>query len=645
MRSRWHWIGAGLAFGVSAVATACGDPRTSEPGISGGGSSGDLTGLTGSSPSCATPNEGCPCLQEGLSAPCGSVASISTSAVECYHGIRSCRAGVWGACDGVGLTSTRTIPALGTASLGGASACVDNLCDPWCTNYRDAPSGIDAGAGFAVTPDGGLTLTAGSSCAGSPSVDDDGDGWSETQGDCNDCSALVNPGAYDYPGNGFDDDCDGAVDNAPSSCDSGLSLTSSTGDDYAKAMDLCRFTSAGATGAAKTWGVISGTSKLVRADAVGAAVAGQYGIMPLFGNSAHNGAKRGANLAVFSSGKARYSGQSSYTKPKGWCGSYDAKTSSSVPCGLSWNKSGCAAGKAGYDSAGIAFQVRVPTNAQCLSFRFHYLSSEYPEWVCTPYNDTFVAMLKSQSMVPGTGCCGSAPNTRCNISYGASLTPVSVNNDLFGVPGCTSCSSPVLAGTGFDGSCSGYIGGGSTDWLYSHAPVTPGEIATFHTSVWDTGDHVWDSTVLIDSWEWYPGTCAIGTTPSPPTQLPSPPVNSPTQPAEYTRDFEAECPVGTSRQWRMFTYSAMEPLDSKIDFTVRAADTLAAVASATPVPLTTAQGDPTPTTRSADVKPVLPSPPHARWLRLSMLFSPSSNQLSAPTLFDWKQAYDCVPGE
>ncbi len=43
-------------------------------------------------------------------------------------------------------------------------------------------------------------------------IDDDGDGWTEVQGDCNDGDASVNPGAAEFY-NDRDDDCDGLVDN------------------------------------------------------------------------------------------------------------------------------------------------------------------------------------------------------------------------------------------------------------------------------------------------------------------------------------------------------------------------------------------------------------------------------------------------
>ena len=47
---------------------------------------------------------------------------------------------------------------------------------------------------------------------GTDTFDDDGDGYSEDEGDCNDSNSSVNPGAVEVADNGIDDDCDGIID-------------------------------------------------------------------------------------------------------------------------------------------------------------------------------------------------------------------------------------------------------------------------------------------------------------------------------------------------------------------------------------------------------------------------------------------------
>ena len=42
--------------------------------------------------------------------------------------------------------------------------------------------------------------------------DDDGDGYSEFGGDCDDTDPNVSPAIMEIAGNGVDDDCDGTID-------------------------------------------------------------------------------------------------------------------------------------------------------------------------------------------------------------------------------------------------------------------------------------------------------------------------------------------------------------------------------------------------------------------------------------------------
>ena len=65
----------------------------------------------------------------------------------------------------------------------------------------------------------------------------------------------------------------------------------------------------------------------------------------------------------------------------------------------------------------------------------------------------------------------------------------------------------MLSGTGYAEDCTTKHGddlanGGSTGWLHTSAPVTPGETIRLVFSIFDKGDRRYDSSVLIDSFRW-----------------------------------------------------------------------------------------------------------------------------------------------
>lgn len=167
------------------------------------------------------------------------------------------------------------------------------------------------------------------------------------------------------------------------------------------------------------------------------------------------------------------------------------------------------------DVISLKLVIKVPANAKGVAFDFNFFSGEWPQWVCSRYNDGFVAMLTSKEFNDGEAD---------NISFDAQQNPVSVNNGFFDrcTPGAqTGCNgSPPkiktascaggeseLAGTGFEerGSyCGGKTttGGGATGWLTSKAPVGSGEEVTLEFLIWDTGDASFDSSVLLDNLRW-----------------------------------------------------------------------------------------------------------------------------------------------
>jgi hypothetical protein len=75
-----------------------------------------------------------------------------------------------------------------------------------------------------------------------PDIDDDGDNYSETEGDCDDDNSTVNPGAAEVAGNQIDDDCDGAVDEGTGTISPSGTYDISPVPDYDCAFGIVDFT-------------------------------------------------------------------------------------------------------------------------------------------------------------------------------------------------------------------------------------------------------------------------------------------------------------------------------------------------------------------------------------------------------------------
>ncbi len=94
---------------------------------------------------------------------------------------------------------------------------------------------------------------------GGPGDDVDGDGFTPSQGDCDDCDPFSNPNAVEVIADDGsapkDEDCDGATDEAPPpACDQGIAIDDLDPLQVPRALDLCKL-SAGP----KDWGVVSST--------------------------------------------------------------------------------------------------------------------------------------------------------------------------------------------------------------------------------------------------------------------------------------------------------------------------------------------------------------------------------------------------
>jgi hypothetical protein len=362
-------------------------------------------------------------------------------------------------------------------------------------------------------------------------IDADGDGFTTCAGnDCCDsteCSRpeLVNPGAFDAPGNGFDDDCNGVVDDTLLLCDQGIPSNTTNGMDFARAIDICQTT----TDTDPKWGVI--TSQLTLADGTGVPDSEGHAVRPRFGMGVVP--QGGVSLAIISSGGAAAKND---TNPgyHDWGGySHTGTNSSPIPAdflaangGMLPNAPGCPAplNAEANDPVMITLRVRVPTNAKSFKLSTNFFSAEFPEYTCSNFNDFFVVLLDStyagdppnppDKNLAFYQPAGTTTKVPVGVNLGAGNTGlftqcVNGNTGCSGMPGsintCTGVSH--LAGTGFDdpspGSCdTNSLEGGATGWLVTSGNVTPGEIITLRIAVWDTGDHILDSLAVVDGFQW-----------------------------------------------------------------------------------------------------------------------------------------------
>ena len=97
-------------------------------------------------------------------------------------------------------------------SLGRAVGDFDNDHDGLTANQGDCDDGnASVHPGATDIPGNGIDEDCSGADAINPgTIDADHDGFTPLQGDCNDLSASIHPGAFDIPGNGIDENCNGA---------------------------------------------------------------------------------------------------------------------------------------------------------------------------------------------------------------------------------------------------------------------------------------------------------------------------------------------------------------------------------------------------------------------------------------------------
>ncbi|HNT26677.1 MAG TPA: MopE-related protein [bacterium] len=455
-------------------------------------------------------------------APCYHGPSNSDGVGICKSGLATCGAsGYWGPCEG------EVLPTAETCNNG-----IDENCD--------GEDGTEA------------------------NTDDyDGDGYTYCTGDCcefdYECPvpAMTNPAAAEIKGNSVDDNCDGKVDETIS-CDNGLTVSADTATSalaLAKAAGMCDpwilSAELGLAGTPVTEQIADGpegSSTISRPSLTKPYYDGSYktyAVPPVFGQALV--AKEGAALAVLSTGpwdsptmdaaNATLQGgdmKTASTVPEDWINRQpNCEVPKAPSCGGADpdpNIQNSCAGKdplAVQDPIMLTVKLKVPINAVAFQMNTYFCSIEYPTTVCSSenYNDFFIALLDSTYNEVNPTSSNPNPFDK-NLAKDEAGNPVGVDlapAGLFKIcnptcGGALSNTNPYgvctgdleIVGTGFEsqtimGMCSGH---GCTGWLLTAGNVVPGEEITLRFAVFEQGsvaygpDHSWDSTILLDNFEW-----------------------------------------------------------------------------------------------------------------------------------------------
>ena len=408
----------------------------------------------------------------------------------------------------------RTVRVLSAAAAATGAFVALATATPACSSSK-------SGGGF----DGGFQeLCAAPDC--------DHDGYT-APADCDDTNPDTNPEAYDFKGDGIDNDCSGKADDPVESCETVPTTAPGSPTDFARAADLCAQRSTTSAGAVfdplvkASWGQVKGLGPGQRIWISDTKPVQQTNIVSTFGG---NTPRRGLTMAGLSTGP--------------W-GALDPRSSPSLDdpafklldaCGdIPLTGADCTALTNGAPTGSLSVQdwaeltltVKVPSNARAMVFDFAFHSSEFNQFWNSALNDAFFVLVTSKSSA-GANVAKDSHGLAVTVNSGffqlcpKSPGPAGLSQDkaaglqqCVGVDGdATQNVTGTLKGTGYDGAATStddtvhaqngnlYVYGGGSGWLTGRFPVAPKETLTVRIIVLDTFDGLKDSAVLVDHLTW-----------------------------------------------------------------------------------------------------------------------------------------------
>ena len=287
-------------------------------------------------------------------------------------------------------------------------------------------------------------------------------------------------------------------------CDSEIQQDSTDPYDYAKAIGICQTT----TEDSNEWGLIS--AKISTPTGNSSDVHDKSNaLLSALGNLIRP--KEGKLMLGLSSGQVTdpftgYTTLGNYSgAPADWLEANDGKFPAAPACeeGHSGTQGGVR------NAVMLTMKIKAPKSARSFRFNIYFLTEEYPMWICSQYNDFFIALLDSEY----TSSDPTLQNpTDKNLAMDASGNPVGINLAPAGL--FTQCKNyngnnaqnyhvEVTSCTGTDElKKTGFESHGGTGWLTTRGNVVGGEIITLRLAIWDLNDAQYDSLVLIDNFRW-----------------------------------------------------------------------------------------------------------------------------------------------